>query len=379
MIMAGGSGTRLWPMSRARQPKQLIPFINGKNLLQLAMDRLEGVVPVDDIYICAGQAHREAILSTVNGSAADRFYGEPVGRDTLNAVGLVAAERVQKDPEAIIAVFTADHVIEPVDQFQKIVEQGYQIAESSPNALVTFGITPTHAATAYGYLELADPLSPVPESAPNDRRQSACGTGHVAARVVKQFREKPEAATAAAYVSAGPDKYLWNSGMFVWPAATLMECIKRYAPENHRSLAQLGEIWDTDAAADTLAKVYPQLARISVDYAVMEPASKDPDFQVVAVPMPLTWLDVGSWPAFAPLCPTDENQNHLAARKRLLLDSTNTLVVSSDDGHLITTIGCEDMIIVHTPDATLVCHRNCAEQIKKLHEMVADQFGRSMV
>ncbi len=364
MVMAGGSGTRLWPMSRAGLPKQLIPFIEGKSLLQLAMERLDGLVPREQQYICAGEVHRDLILRSVPNAASGRFYGEPQGRDTLNAVGLVAAELCQRDPEAVVAVFTADHIIQPVARFHQIVETGYRVATQMPQALVTFGITPTQAATGYGYLELGQALP-----------------GESAAFVLRQFKEKPQAAAAQAYLAAGPRCYLWNSGMFVWRAAMLMDCIRRYAPRNYEGLLTLAQAWRTSARWDLLAKVYPELPKISVDYAVMEPASKDPTVKVVAVPMPLEWLDVGSWPAFAGVCTKDEAGNAISPSglDRVLVDSRNNLVASSDPGHVVTAIGVENLIIIHTPDATLVCRADRAEDIKKLHKLVGEKFGSRLV
>ena len=204
-------------MSRANLPKQLIPFIGGKSLLQLAYERLEDLVPAQNRYICAGQKHADVICRAL-GLPQDRYLGEPIGRDTLNAVGLSAAVIARRDPDAVIAVFTADHIIEPVDQFQKIVDHGYRLAEKTPNVLVTFGITPTTAATSYGYLQLGDPLDD-------------------SARVVEQFKEKPDADTALRYCAAGPQRYLWNSGMFVWRAATLLDCIRRYEKANFEELS----------------------------------------------------------------------------------------------------------------------------------------------
>jgi mannose-1-phosphate guanylyltransferase len=345
-------------MSTRTQPKQLIPFIGGRSLIQIAVDRLEGLVDREHRCICAGQAHRKPILERVSGIHADRFYGEPTARDTLNAVGFVAAVLEREDPEAVVAVFTADHLIEPVDVFRDVVERGYDLAERHEDTLVTFGIRPTSAATAYGYLELGDPIADVPE-----------------ARIVRQFREKPDQATARKYLDAGPQRYLWNSGMFVWRAATLVKCIDRFAPDNHAGLAQIADAWSTEARTGVLEQVYPRLERVSVDYAVMEPASRDDQVRVATVPMPVDWLDVGSWPAYAHTCDSDHMDNAIGADRTLLLDTEHTLVTSSEPNHLIATIGVKNLVIVHTPDATLICHRDQAEKIKDLHKAVAEQHG----
>jgi mannose-1-phosphate guanylyltransferase len=356
MIMAGGSGTRLWPMSRKQRPKQLLPLIGGKSLLQIAVDRLAGLIPDERIYICAGDMHRAAILSEVRGAAGDRYLGEPVGRDTLNAVGFAAAALVRQDPDAVIAVFTADHLIEPVERFGAVVDRGYRIAEShpGPGALVTFGIRPTHAATGYGYLELGEQVD--------------------GAFVVDQFKEKPDAATAQRYVDAGPDKYLWNSGMFVWKAATLLRCIEKFAPENFAGLTRIGEAFNTNDRDKVITEVYPTLPKISVDFAVMEPASKDDAVAVIAVPMDLTWLDVGSWPAFAQTCEKDAAGNAVAAPRSIALDSRNNVIATGDADHTIALLGCDDLIVIHTPDATLICPRNRAEDIKRLHDQLGDHL-----
>ncbi len=358
MIMAGGSGTRLWPMSKAEQPKQLIPFINKRSLLQIAVERLHGLVPSENILICAGDKHRGMIIESLDGFTDERYYGEPTGRDTLNAVGYVAACIAKREPEASIAVFTADHVIEPVDQFQKIVASGYALTEAHANMLVTFGISPTHAATGYGYLKLGDALNQS-----DDNRAYA----------VDAFQEKPDADVAKSYYEAGASSYLWNSGMFVWRAQTLMNAIKKFAPDNYAGLAKIAD----DPAS--IATVYPELKKVSIDYGVMEPASTDPDFRVAAVPMPLTWLDVGSWPSFADTCEKDDQGNAFGQGKHLLQDSTGTLVASSEPEHLIATIGCDDLIIIHTPHATLVCRKDRAEDIKKLHAAVGEKFGPSLL
>lgn len=356
LIIAGGSGTRLWPMSRGDLPKQLIPFIDGKSLLRIAFERFEGLLPVDNRYICAGEKHREAIVAGVPGLLADRLLGEPIGRDTLNAVVLGAAVLAQHDPDAVIGVFTADHLIEPVDQFQRVIEQGFALVERSPQTLVTFGIAPTGPATGYGYLELGEPIE---------------GGGFA----VRQFKEKPALPLAEDYFRQGPEHYLWNSGMFVWRASTLLDCVRRYEPAVFEGLTKVASAWDTPQRDAVLAAVYPTLKKISVDFAVMEPASTDPAVRVAAIPMRLQWLDIGSWPSFAATCPQDDHGNALGAGQHLLHHTDNCLVASDDPNHLIATIGCRDLIVIHTGNATLVCRADMAEQIKELQQMVVSQLG----
>lgn len=378
LIIAGGSGTRLWPMSVKSLPKQLVPFLEakasgaapngsgGRSLLQEAVERLDGLLPAEQVYVCAGAATRDVMLEKLPGLTPDRFIAEPTGRDTLNAVGLGCAAIHAKDPDAVVAVFTADHLIEPQDQLRKIVDQGFALAESGPGAdsnqagartLVTFGIAPTHPATGYGYLQLGEAI------AEHD------------AFVVDQFKEKPAADVASTYHAAGADKYLWNSGMFVWRASAVMDAIERFAPENHAGLTEIAAAWGGPDQDQTLNRIFPTLKKISVDFAIMEPASADPDFTVAAVPMPLNWLDVGSWPSFGDTLSPDAQGHRASGGQAIHLDSKNVLTVNDQPGHLITTIGCEDLIVIHTKNATLVCKADQAEAIKKLHGLVGEQAG----
>jgi mannose-1-phosphate guanylyltransferase len=356
MIMAGGAGTRLWPMSRRDRPKQLLPFIGGRSLLEVAVKRLEGVVPPTQRCICTGESFREAIREALPDFTDDQILGEPEGRDTLAAVGFPAAVAVREDPDAVIAVFTADHLIEPVEDFQRRVEVGYQVAEQHPNTLVTFGIKPTHPATGFGYVEMGEPLA-----------------GFDRAFQTVRFIEKPDAHTAAEYVASG--RYAWNSGMFVWRAATLLDCIRRYKPAVHEGLVQIADAWGTDGQSMVLNEVYPTLEKISIDFAVMEPASTDEAVDVATVSMPLDWLDVGSWPAYGQTLEADEAGNRVACDRAVLLDSNNNLIVGDDPNHLIAAVGIDDLVIVRTEGATLICHRDHAQKIKQLHEVVGRKFG----
>ncbi len=359
LIIAGGSGTRLWPMSRARLPKQLIPLIDGKSLLRVAVDHLDGLIPPEKRYICAGLSHRDVILGEIPEMPPGHFLGEPTGRDTLNAVGLGAAVLAKTDPDAVVAVLTADHIIKPSEGFRRVLEHGFNLVESSPETLVTFGIKPTHPATGYGYLQLGDAVD------------------QDGARSVVEYKEKPKLQVAQRYLAAGPDEYRWNSGLFIWRAATLLGCIERFAPANHAGLMEIAEAWDTDRRDAVLAAIYPTLEKISIDYAVMEKAPKDDRVNVAAVPMDLTWLDIGSWPAFAETRTADEQGNAISADCHALVDTRGCTVVSTDSSHLVATIGCEDLIIVHTDDATLICRADRAESIKQLYSLIEQEHGEA--
>lgn len=354
VIMAGGSGTRLWPMSVKKQPKQLIPFLDGESLLETAYRRLEGLIPPDNRYICAGEPHRQAVMERIPGLAPERFLGEPQGRDTLNALGFSAQVLLKRDPQAVMAVFTADHLIRPEEEFRAIVDQAFRVAEAHPEKLVTFGVTPDEAATGFGYLELGEALQ----------------GGD--ARCVKEFREKPDRETAETYLKAGPERYLWNSGMFVWQARTFWNYLERFEPANAALLEEIGEAWGKAGFSEVLAANYGQLKKISVDFAVMEKAAADKKGGVLSVPMPLEWLDIGSWSAYASVCETDESGNASGADRFVGMDSKNNVVASSDGEHLIALLGCDEMVVVHTPRATLVCPRRRVQEIKALYSRIGD-------
>jgi mannose-1-phosphate guanylyltransferase len=346
MIMAGGSGTRLWPMSREAHPKQLIPFLNGKSLLQVAAERLNGIVPPERRMICTNEQFRAAIRAALPSFGDEQILGEPTGRDTLNAVALTAAILRRRDPEAVFAVLTADHLIEPQDEFAKRLSVGFELVERDPVRLVTFGIAPTFAATGYGYVERGNAIS-----------------GFDEAYRAKRFVEKPDRERAEAYLADG--SFSWNSGMFVFNATTIMETVRRYRPDTFESLERIAAAWETPQRTATLAALYPSLFKVSVDVGLMEPASRDELLAICVVPMAIQWMDIGSWPTYGATLDADQHGNRV--RGQHVADASHRcLVVSDDPNHVIATIGCDDLIVIHTADATLICRSDQAERVKAI-------------
>ncbi|MBX3358399.1 MAG: hypothetical protein KF745_08220 [Phycisphaeraceae bacterium] len=377
MIMAGGSGTRLWPMSRKERPKQLLPLIPRDggapvSLLELAAHRLEGLIPAERRYICTGEQYRHAIKSVLPEFSDDRILGEPTGRDTVNAVGFAAAvfNRIDpptaKDPGAIFAVLTADHIIEPENAFRERMDLGFRLVEADPARLVTFSIKPTYAATGFGYVERGAPIT--------DTADPARARSPQAFRVAR-FVEKPNAQRAQAYVESG--HFGWNSGMFVFSAATVLDCLKRFKPESHAGVMRIAEAWGTPRQRAVLDEVYPTLPKISVDYAIMEPASRDHAVSIATVVMDLSWIDVGSWPSYGETLQPDATGNRRGGEggsSSIILQGRNNLVVSDNPGHTVSILGADDLIVVHTRDATLVMPRSKAEELKSLHAVVDENL-----
>ncbi len=358
-------------MSRNDRPKQLVPFIQQKgrrmSLLEIAAERLEGLVPPERRYICTSESYRTAVRTSLPRFRDEQILGEPVGRDTVNAVGFAAAVLHKVDPEAAFCVLTADHLIEPEDLFRDRIELGFEMVEADPTRLVTFSIKPAYPATAYGYVE---------------RGAAIPGTDGLAYRV-ERFVEKPTREKAQAYIESGA--FGWNSGMFVWKAATILDCLRRYKPESHAGLTKIAAAWGTDRQKRALEEVYPTLPRISVDYAIMEPATREQTrtgasasgpasgVKVCTILMDLTWLDVGSWPSYGDTLSADEMGNRVSGNARMFR-TKDSMVVNSDDRHTVALLGCEGLVVVHTEDATLVMPAERAEELKLLHAELPERL-----
>lgn len=342
IIMAGGPGTRLWPLSRAGRPKQVLKLVGDRSLLSLSFDRLSALMPAERIIVIGAERHRAACRADLPQLPAENYIGEPIPRDTAAAIALASAVIHRRDAAAVLGVFTADHVIEPVDRFRAAVERGYAAAAEHPAALVTFGIKPASPHTGYGYIHRGEKMAE-------------------GLHRVQRFTEKPDPTTAKNFVAGG--EHLWNSGMFVWRAETILGELKQHLRATHDAAIAL-------AADPSLAgELYPALPRISIDFAVMEKAR-----EVLVVDMDVRWADVGSWPALKHVWSPDDCGNVLAAARAVGLDARDCTIVSEDD-HLIAAVGVRDLVIVHSADATLVCRTGDAERLKELLKQIESRFG----
>ncbi|KQS73413.1 mannose-1-phosphate guanylyltransferase [Modestobacter sp. Leaf380] len=354
VIMAGGSGTRLWPLSRSARPKQLLDVVaedggGAHSLLAEAFTRLQAVLPTEQIWVCTAARYGDMVREALPELGPDRLILEPVARDTANAVGLAAALVADVDPDAELAVVSADHVIRPVERFADALRTAYDCLAVRPRSLVTLGITPTSPATGFGYVQKGAPTE-------------VAGAAEAAS-----FREKPDRATAEGYLASG--EYVWNSGMFVWRAQTVLDALADHLPESAEGLRRIVAAEDREAV---LAEVFPTLPKISVDYAVLEPAAAEPG-RVLVVDLDVDWLDVGSWPALAGTLDTDEAGN--AVRGLVVtLDSSGNVVLSDDPDHLVALVGVRDSVVVHTADVTMVCPVGDAERVKQLLAAAEERF-----
>ena len=343
IVMAGGSGTRFGPASRSSLPKQLLPLAGERTLLEDTVDRLTGLVPPDRTMIVTAARLLDAVQRQAPALPAAAIVGEPCKRDTAPCIGLAALLVARHDPDAVMAVMPSDHVIRPVADFQRAIAQAAAMVEKTPGRLVTFGVRPTYPAESFGYIQQGDRL---PTAA-----------GEAAAHAVARFKEKPPASVAAEYVAAGT--YLWNAGIFVWKAATITAALDARQPETMARLRRIAAAWDGPDRDRVFAEEFAAIKGISIDYAVLEHAT-----DVAVIEAPFAWDDLGGWSAAARQRGTDAAGNTSVGR-HLGIDTTGT-IVQTDDHHLVVTLGLKDILVVHTPDATLVADRSHEEAVRKV-------------
>lgn len=343
-IMAGGSGTRFWPMSREERPKQFLNLTGTRTMLQVTRDRLEGLVPPERILVLTNARFADLAREQLPELPSENVIGEPMARDTAGAVALAAALVEKKWPGAVLAILAADHTIEPASRFCEVL-LGTAEAAAAEGGLYTFGIQPRAAATGYGYLEVGAKIG--------ERRGAPV-------HKLAAFREKPDQATAETFLKSG--KHLWNSGMFVWKTTDILAEIERHLPAHHAAMKGAAAAWGTPGFEAALKAAFEPLPKVSIDFGVMEKAA-----DVRCAVADFDWNDVGGWVALEQVLPQDSAGNWTQT-DLLPMDATGNIVVSEQNGHKVVCIGVSDLIVVTTPNATLVCRKADAERIKQAVE-----------
>ena len=346
VIPAGGIGSRLWPLSRADAPKFLHDLTgSGQSLLRATWDRLEPLAGHDRIAVVTGRAHRAAVEAELPGIPDANVFLESDPRDSTAAIGLAAAVLVRRDPDVLIGSFAADHVIRVPHLFDWAVRQAVAIAREG--YICTIGIQPSEPSVGFGYIKKGEEM--IIDGAPE-------------AALVESFVEKPDLETAKRYFAER--SYLWNAGMFISRADVLLAEIEAQRPELHAGLTELAEAWDDrEARGPAVDRIWPKLERIAIDYSVAEPAAAKG--RLAVVPGHFDWDDVGEWPAISRHYPADEAGNVVRGSAELT-EASDNIVYSRDEKHLVALVGVADLIVVRTEDATLVCHKDKAQEIKDL-------------
>ncbi|MBQ7581401.1 MAG: mannose-1-phosphate guanylyltransferase [Lachnospiraceae bacterium] len=341
VIMAGGGGTRFWPLSRKSLPKQFLNLTGKDIMVNETIDRLTEVILKEDFFIVTNQAHADlTFLMAAGRLQKDHILAEPAARNTAACTGYAAMEIVRKYGDGVMCIFPSDHYIRNTDAFARTIEQAAELAEET-GKLITIGIKPTYPATGYGYI----------------RKKKHSGME------VQEFVEKPDLETAKEYIASG--NYLWNSGMFVWKASVILEHFKELLPDIYACLEKIGKAMKTPKEQQTIAKIYPTIPKISIDYGIMERARdvlvRDGDFG---------WDEVGSWETLDALYKPDADGNVIRG-EHIGVDTKNC--ISYSDGKLIATVGVCDLVIVETKDAVLVCDKKRAQDVRKIVETLEEQ------
>ncbi|MDO4627971.1 MAG: mannose-1-phosphate guanylyltransferase [Planctomycetia bacterium] len=388
IIMAGGSGTRLWPESRKNFPKQLMTLQGERSFLQCTVDRLRPTLNPENIGVVTGKNLEKPIRAQLPELAQDAIIVEPCAKNTAGCIALAALWCLEHDPDATMALLPADHVIQPAETFQKTILAAARIVENFPEKLITLGISPTYPAESFGYIERGEYFTEIADadfSGNSENSENVAETGVSDSGILDsgisvlsvfqamRFREKPDCQTAQTYIEAG--NFYWNAGIFVWKARTILECLRAYAPGVFAPVEKMCASLGTENYASVLDTEFPKMESISIDYAVMEPAARDG--RILVLPAPFSWDDVGSWRAMERLFSQDSAGNTSATCPNspvpVLVDTENCMIRNTDPKKLVACYGVSDLAVIVTPEVVLVFDKNREESVRevtrKLKEM----------
>ncbi|MFA5009957.1 MAG: sugar phosphate nucleotidyltransferase [Patescibacteria group bacterium] len=352
LIVAGGQGTRLWPISRKDSPKQLQPFDDEQTMLQKTFSRLRKIVPAENIFVETNALYKEEFFSQLPELVQEQLIAEPIGRNTAAAVGLAVAIIAKHDPEATIINAWADHFVANVEEYKQKVLLAEKLLETYPDYLLDVVVRPEYPATGFGYLEGGEILAEIDETS-----------------IYKSVRfvEKPDLATAEKYMIAG--NYFWNTGMLVCKTKTLLSLYQQYMPEMYKGLMRIQAAWGTENQDRELLAVFPHLESISAEYGVFEKTDK-----IAIVPADLGWRDVGGWQAVYDILNQVEGAGQLIKKGRVeAVDTHDSLIFNQNEGKLVAVVGMSDVVIVDTPDALLVMKKSKDQDIKKIVDTLKEQ------
>ncbi len=345
VLMAGGVGTRFWPRSRSRSPKQVLNIVGEKTMIQATMERIEGLVPLKNVLVVTNKDQHDLIHQQIPALNDHNFILEPLGRNTAPCIGLAAIHIVAQDPSAVMVVLPADHLVTNVKEFQTVVQKGAQFVFEN-DGLLTLGIEPTYPATGYGYIQRGESVKQL--------------NGHTVYQV-KTFAEKPNYETAVRFIESGD--FYWNSGMFIWKAATILKEIEEKLPEIYEGLMEIREVLGKPEYEQKVDDVYRRIRGISIDYGVMQSAE-----DVYVIPTDMGWNDVGSWQTVYEISPKDKNQNASVAKELVAIDAHGSYVYAPEK--LVALVGVDDLVVVDTGDALLICHRDRAQDVREVVEVL---------
>lgn len=343
VIMAGGGGTRLWPLSRQAKPKQMLQLIDERSLFQVAVQRLENLFPPERILIVTVADQAAELQQQAPAIPEENYLLEPMPRGTASVVGLAGIALRHRDPNAIMAVLTSDHFIGNVDGFLQLLRAAEQVAIDG--YLVTLGIKPTSPSTAYGYIQQGDLIGPY----------HGLSVYHAL-----RFKEKPDEVQAVSLLASGD--HAWNSGMFVWKVDQILGEFARQMPQLHSHLKNISRSWGTLDQEKVLHQEWSEIIPETIDYGIMEGARR-----VAVIPAgDLDWNDVGSWDSLFEVLPANETGNIVVGGQHIGLDTSDSLIYQNDEDRLVVTIGIENLVVVDTGDVLLVCHKGDAQKVRQV-------------